>query len=212
MDNLEDKYCNINEERTIHNKAIEDILNYDIFASEEYSFPSLTKEDKDLIEKYAPFLFNTLPSNTDLNQILVGFIQIVDTYRFAQSQKKFKEEQLNVQNLSYKNSSQRDKEKALIKYVDKIIGLLGSEYHYITEYDSNKIIKYLSPSDEAIKILHDMKLNPHNYFKEEDETYIDECNIPHDYKADNKKIVKQHLVAIKLNGKTKVINDFIALL
>lgn len=188
----------------ISDDEIRDIFNWQVLHSKkpfENGFPhngeriyknvltldvTLIEKDKILLEEYAPKLFNTYEDTEKLEEVMIEWATLLHNYRQVGVEKTLIYNMEGEQVVpAYAKKSLDEKTTVLKNRVEDILKLLSTNFatnEHITEFT------------DILKKVHG---NPNKYF-----TFKPKYQIL-------KQPIKDWLISLKLNGKSKEINDFI---
>ena len=144
----------------------------------------LTIEDAELLEEYAPKIFNTIPEpNINLNPYLHTLTILIRSYRRAELQIKLLEEKFNAYNASKSNKGEKEKIRLLRKRLNDIVNLIGEPSH-------PDAAKYIFPA------LQKLYYEPQKYISRNPKYTI------------SKSPILDFLRSLKLPGKSQIIEEF----
>ena len=167
------------------NEECADCMRYDIILNKnKLKLYKLTNDDMNLLEEYAPKIFNTY-NGKNLKEVMLDTAILIHNYRNSL----FSKEIINLLCNGYptvnKNKTQKDREEALKNKIEDIRLLLGVEIATTEKgVELDKILKY------ALK-------NPQEYFP-----------IIPKIKSSKKEIIN-YLTNLKLDGKSLIIKEFL---
>jgi len=170
---------------------IRDIFRWQVLQNKEKfevgSFDDwLEQEDKDLLEEYAPKLFNTYKNIEKLENIMIEWAILLFNYRHEHIGKNIIHGMGGKQKIpTYAKKSKDEKITILKSRVEDILKLLSTNFS-----TKEHIIEFTD-------ILKKVHATPDDYF-----TYKPKIPI-------KKQPIKDYLIGLELKGKTKEINDFI---
>ena len=146
---------------------------------------ALREKDIELLEEYAPRLFNTYKGEYELEDIMIEWATLLHNYRTEHRNKNIIHSMGGKQIIpTYAKKSKDEKVTILKKRVEDILKLLSTNF-------STK--EHIS---EFTDILKKVYANPDDYF-----TYKPKYQI-------KKQPIKDFLISLELKGKSKEINDF----
>lgn len=165
----------------------------------------LTFDDRELLVKYAPRLFNTSTNYQGIRDDMYELVNLVWEYRLHSSPN-YGINQIRADFPSIYENDQAEIENAFIKHLDKLINnfmggdLISNAGDIKIDHDGIKEGDLPNPK-EVKKILQTMKENPSYYITTK----------PTKPKADKNEI-KDYLAGLKLKNKTDEIKSFITAL
>ena len=147
---------------------------------------TLRDSDKDLLQKYAPKLFNTLLKQYDLHDAILEWATLVHNYRNSQKEANFVNKNI-YGDYPTTYGSHKDKKtiNAFKNRIKTIYDLMGGD-----AVGTKK-------GNDLKKLLKDACENPNDYFTRKPEM------------KPNKDPIEDYLRGLKLPDKSKVITDFI---
>lgn len=147
----------------------------------------LCDSDKDLLEDYAPKLFNTLLIQYDLHDVMLKWATLVHSYRNTQKEANFVNNGIyGNYPKTYSTKSEKETVNAFKKRIKTIYDLMGGD-----AVGTRK-------GNDLKKILKDAFDNPDDYFTSKPEI-----------ESNKEETIGNYLRGLKLPDKTDVIKNFI---
>ena len=147
----------------------------------------LSDEDKDLLIDNAYNLFNTYSDTSNLEGVMATLALLVSNYRKEAKYNELRRITSGIDDMPYKNKSDKQRIEAFKNHCDMLFGLIG------TELERSK------KGNELQRMLKDAYYNPMEYMFMKPEKI-----------TGSKSKIKDFLMGLKLPGKTTKIDDFMS--
>ncbi len=144
----------------------------------------IPEHESDILIEYAPKLFNTLPLDQDLYEVMEGFVRCVNLWCNNNRVKQWVGDKMKDSNPSHQKKSIIYKEKVLKDSIDNIINLIGESNipKEVQDYFDNLV--------------------------ENAKTFLDHSHNL-EFAAKNKSLVEKYLIDLHLPKKSKQIKEFL---
>jgi len=198
---------------TINDDVCKDMMEYDVLCGEfitddtpiferfkngvNYDFLWLTTNDKELLIKYAPKLFNTFQNIDILKNSMYQLAKHISDYRFEKHH--YKEQQQEVNQYSHSHKKFDEKYEILQGHIKAILNMIGSDY--LPNEEKYKALR--TSKDAFIEELNKAYCTPYDYLPRR------EFYRPDKTKPYSKKSIRDYLIELKLPNKSKIIEEFL---
>lgn len=199
---------------TISDETCKDIMEYDVLCGQfisddtpiferlksgiDVNFLWLTSDDKELLIKYSPKLFNTFKDIDKLKDVMYYLAKSISDYRFENCY--YKEQRDDVKQYAHSHKKVTEKYEILQGHIEAILKMIGNEA--LPKEEKYKGLR--TDKDDLIEELTKAYISPYAYLPSAP-FYRPDKDKPY-----NKNTIRNYLVELKLQNKSKIIIEFVA--
>lgn len=203
----------MNEMITVSDEICTDIMQYDVLGGQfisddtpifgrfksgiDVNFLWLTSDDKELLIEYSSKLFNTFQDINKLKDVMYYLAKSISDYRFENHY--YREQRDEAKQYAHSHKKVTKKYEILQGHIEAILKMIGNEA--LPKEEKYKGLR--TDKDDLIEELNKAYISPYAYLP-----FVPFYR-PDKDKPYNKNTIRNYLVELKLQNKSKIIIEFI---